>query len=120
MKDFNLAWETFVFHTKQVEVLESDFFLEFKKVKAQKRSKRRWGRRFPIIEMADRLINSYVKLHNAIDELIEFNRYHSLHGVPLPEGKDTSLHSLFGLKNSSHTLINVARKRRGEIIKLFS
>ena len=135
MEDFNLTWETFKFHTEQIKVLESEFLSEFKKVAELLDMKEKglakinfYGITPPndlfriksTIEVADRLINSYAKQHDAIDELIEFNRYHSLHGIPLPEGKDASLHSLFGLKNSSQTLINVARKRKNEIVKLFS
>jgi hypothetical protein len=122
MKDFNLVWKSFRFHTEQILELESEFLIKSNRVVEVSNPTTKKSQLIfqSFIEVVNKLINSYLKQSKTIDELIEFNRYYSLHGMPLPEGEKVSLQSLFNLKNATCTLVNSTKKRKDKVIEIFS
>lgn len=131
MKDLELIWESYEFHTSQILELENDLIL--KTIEAQKILKKGLEEevnstdfRFEkvnilnkIIDLSNKLDISYKKQCNLLDEIIEAHNYRSLNGIPIPAEREVSISLLEKLKSETKILISETKNQKDEFYKIF-
>ena len=119
MLGFELAWETFEFHSASTiseEIKLTNYLTDLNKsldkkelVSTQegydKLIKRTNNILKKIIESSNIVVNTYIKQNSSLEDLIIIYRDHSLHGVPIPPEREVPTRYLLELKNTNATLI---------------
>ena len=129
MQDLELAWETYEFHcasaiNKGLDLAK--FIASYNKLlekdtsNLSKSEKRDF--RFEMVNCLNKVIentlivvNDYKKQNASIQDLIEIYKYHTLHGVPIPEERAISIRYLFGLINANVDLIKHLETQKQEL-----
>lgn len=129
MQDLELAWQTYEFHCKSAINKGLDltrFVASYNKLLDKdtsnfSESKKR-DFRFDMVNCLNKVIentlmvvNDYKKQNASIQDLIEIYKYHTLHGVPIPEERAISIRYLFELINANVDLIKHLETQKQEL-----
>ena len=122
MDNLELAWETFEFHSASIAELEEEYLDNLKKVKvltnkqipATSLEKSRLFKKMNAC--CNKLINSYTKHIDSIDELIAL--YNEANIIPIERDTDTELFN--ELKNTNATLIEEMKAYKDKLPDILS
>ena len=132
MKDLELAWQTYEFHCKSAinkgldlaqSIASYNKLLDKDTSNLSKSEKIDF--RFDMVNSLNKVIenslvvvNDYKKQNASIKDLIEIYKYHTLHGVPIPEERAISIRYLFELINANTDLIKHLETQKQELRSL--
>lgn len=106
MCDFNLAWDTFSFHSAECSKLEDAYFEDINKLNQlilnnpDTHSLNRKRIKKELSLLGKPLLVAYKKQIDAIDELIKLHKYSDV-----PEDLEIDMEYLYSLKNVTSTLL---------------
>ena len=129
MQDLELAWQTYEFHCKSAINKGLDltrFVASYNKLLDKDTSNfaesKKRDFRFDMVNCLNKVIentlmvvNDYKKQNASIQDLIEIYKYHTLHGVPIPEERAISIRYLFELINANVDLIKHLETQKQEL-----
>jgi hypothetical protein len=126
MDNLELNWQTFEFHSANIMELEEKYEKNLKKTNILLRKQvpaTKWEKlemRNKMISLCNKLISSYGKHIDCINDLIALYKYNEINGIPIPEERNADIQLFNELKSVSATLAEEMRVYKQKLSNLLS
>jgi hypothetical protein len=126
MDNLELAWQTFEFHSGNIMGLEGKYEENLKKINillSKQVPATKWEKldsKNKTTSLCNKLINSYAKHIDCINDLIALYKYNRLNGIGIPEERNTDIELFYELKNVSATLAEEMRVYKDNLSDILS